>query len=100
MRVMSNVFFQPWRGPRYGRGSDFGRSVLVLGESHYDEGFGPGGEYTNIVVRQHIDRGMHSKFFGGVGQTLAGPSYGGSPSRRRAVWDQVAFYNYVQGFAG
>lgn len=97
---MTELRFQPWVGRNYGRRSRWKQSVLILGESHYDESYAQGDRLTEFVVRGHVERrGKQYAFWTKIGRTFVGPSYGDPPSRR-AFWDSVAFYNYVQGFVG
>lgn len=73
---------------------------MILGESHYDESYGQGDRLTEFVVRGHVERrGKQYAFWTKIGRTFVGPSYG-DPASRRAFWDSVAFYNYVQDFVG
>jgi len=92
--------FKPWVGRNYGRHSRWKQSVLILGESHYDESYAQGDRLTEYVVRGHVERrGKQYGFWTKIGRTLVGPQYGDGPSRR-ALWDSIAFYNYVQDFVG
>jgi hypothetical protein len=97
---VTGLRFQPWVGSLYGRHSPFGVSVLVLGESHYDEGYAQGDRLTEFVVRGHMEaRGKQYAFWTKIGRTFTGPDYGDAASRR-AFWESIAFYNYVQDFVG
>ena len=97
---MTVVRFRPWVGDQYGRLSRWELSVLLLGESHYDEGFGQGEHLTEFVVRRHVRReGKQYPFWTKIAKTFVGPMYE-SAADRRSFWQSVAFYNYVQEFAG
>jgi hypothetical protein len=97
---VSDIVFSPWVGKQYGRSSTWGLSVLLLGFSHYDEGFGQGHDLTQWVIERHIRReGKQYAFWTKIGRTLAGPAYDAAATRE-AFWNSVAFYNYIQSFVG
>ena len=97
---MPKATFRPWVGERYGRGSQWGLSVLLLGESHYDEGFGQGDRLTEYVIRRHIrGDGRQYAFWTKIAHTFTDSPYETEASRDR-FWQSVGFYNYVQEFAG
>jgi hypothetical protein len=95
---MKSVFFRPWVGDDYQRGFR-GRRVLVLGESHYqwDDKIPAYEDLTIDCIKEQLS-GEHSKFWTNIAITFlnAHPS----PAEKRAFWSSVAFYNYVQEFAG
>jgi len=96
---MSEIVFEPWVGDNYAKGIQ-GKKVLVLGESHYDEGFNQGDRLTEFVVRRHIERvGKQYAFWTNIAKTFVGPAYA-DKADRVSFWESVAFYNYVQEFVG
>ena len=88
-------FFKPWKGSHYGPGSRFGTGVLVVGESHYGSGHD-----TISVVKDW--RGRPHRFFTGIAMILLGVAHRRMLdwADRKAVWDDIAFYNYFQEFVG
>ena len=102
---LDGVGFQPWVGEQYGAGSRFGVRVLVLGESHY----GPVGKErpaeTNEVIRWFTQRartgeGARHLFFTKVANVLRGQRGWIDDGDLAAVFQEVAFYNFVQSFVG
>lgn len=92
--------FEPWVGVNFGSRSRLGQAVLILGESHYDEGFGQGARLTEFVIRRHIEReGKQYAFWTKIARTLTGPTYS-DKADRVSFWESVGFYNYVQEFVG
>lgn len=98
---MTSIFFQPWRGDCYGNGF-LGKRALVLGESHYDwdkeEPIDKMPLLTQRCIQEQID-GLWSKpFWTNIAATFLGhlPEL----SEKKAFWNSVAFYNYVQSSAG
>ena len=99
-RPVTQVRFRPWVGRNYGPHSRWRQSILILGESHYDESYAVGDRLTEFVVRGHVERrGKQYAFWTKIGRTFTGPGYGSAASRRD-FWESVAFYNYVQDFVG
>ena len=97
------VHFQPWIGSKYQSGNRFGKRVLVLGESHYEPDLnldGPG--YTRYVVQRHVYQERTARFFTMVPNVLMQMGAGQhlSDEDRGAVWQEIAFYNYVQELVG
>ncbi len=102
------VTFHPWVGASYGRDNRFGGvRLLILGESHY----GIGEEHHNTtqdVVRcwgQELPelRGnehRHMGFFTKTSKLLRRDSGELTQPDREAIWEDVAFYNFVQTFVG
>ncbi len=91
--------FMPWVGSRYHEGL-FGTKVLILGESQYgsrDETL----QFTSYIIEKY-GKNKRSRFFT-VTQRLVtlDKKRGYIPAaQRRAFWEKVAFYNYVQEFVG
>src|SRR5262245_38404790 len=92
----SIAHFHPWVGSEYRSGGVLGLRLLVLGESHHhttpelaDR------DMTRIVVENYLAGRARIRFFTSVMQVVTGREY--FPyDRRRAFWDSVAFYNFVQ----
>lgn len=101
MTEIPGYTFRPWVGRSYADPHNrWDQRVLILGESHYDEDFDQGPDLTTWVIRRHVRKeGKQYAFWTKVGRTFVGPDYG-PPDTRRTFWDSVAFYNYVQTFAG
>jgi hypothetical protein len=93
MQAWGDPTFRPWVGRHYGRASHHGHAVLVVLESHYDEGFGKGSGLTEYVVREHVRGKAPQRTFSAVED-----AFGGFQGRSRAFWDSVALYNYVQSW--
>ena len=100
------VTFHPWVGARYGRDNRFGGvRLLVLGESHYGSGEEDHDTTQDVVRRwgQELPevRGnehRHLGFFTKTSKLLRrDPEWLTQPDRE-AIWDDVAFYNFVQTF--
>jgi hypothetical protein len=93
------VQFQPWVGARYGPRSRWGLSVLILGESHYDQGYNRGDALTSYVIEEHVARrGPGRPVFTKLERTFDADCT--KTTGREAFWESVSFYNYVQEFAG
>jgi hypothetical protein len=92
---LASVNFHPWEGENYRSSKP---RLLVVGESHYDwKGrLEPEQKVTIEVVRHFMDK--PSRFFTNIVATCAGELPSGET--RRKFWHSVAFYNYVQQFAG
>ncbi len=97
---MPSLTFEPWVGTGFTDTSRWGCRLLLMGESHYDEGFGQGSQLTSYVVRRHINRdGKQYAFWTNIARTFEGRAYG-PPATRKRFWDSVAFFNFIQGFVG
>lgn len=88
--------FHPWKGQHYGRESRFGVRLLVLGESHYGQ---PGEDdkptLTEEVVRDYSAEHRHP-YFTRIAKVLRGDRGWIDDEERAAIWEHLAFYNYVQ----
>lgn len=95
--------FDPWLRPEFGRADNVlgGVRLLVLGESHYCDGddahlvgkFRSG--FTTEVVEKYA-LAEPQRFFTALSSLIAGrPKHELSASELGAIWDAVAFYNYV-----
>jgi hypothetical protein len=92
--------FEPWKPP----GDDprfMGIRLLILGESHYDEGetYSPEvqKEFTkDIVKRWGAEAEGYRRFFANVYRTFNESDGHHSSEDFRSFWTKVFFYNYVQ----
>ena len=83
-------FFLPWLGPDY---AESGR-LLVLGESHYSTTDRDERGLTRRVVKDYVDGKWTHRFWTLLARTIAGTHL--APEGCRALWNRVAFYNFVQ----
>jgi hypothetical protein len=94
---MSNVFFKPWVGDRYG--SMFRKRVLILGEAHYrwDPKIDAYPELTRTLIGNQIS-GDHTYHFW---TRVAGAFLGHKPTwaEKGPFWHSVAFANRIQEYA-
>ena len=92
--------FHPWIGQHYDGENRFGVRVLVLGESHY----GPDGterqDETERVVTWYTQGGARHLFFTKVANVLRRQRGWIDDGELAAVFHEIAFYNFVQTFAG
>lgn len=100
MSASNGVYFRPWVGSRYRSDGYQGLRILVLGVSHYDQGYGKGPGTTSYVVEQYISGRHERKYFDGVGRIFEGTTYGRNEDERRRFWESVAFCNLIQEFVG
>ena len=108
---MSKIFFNPFVGRDYANGGIFGRSIMVLGESHYcDEECADCGScsrhpecmnFTNDVVTTYlrsrngdVEGENWMKTFLKFERSLVGHETTGEDSKR--IWNSVLFFNYLQ----
>lgn len=96
---MSNITFKPWIGDDY-RAANFGKRVMVLGESHYQEREDdpPAPEWTERFIRNQMD-GVRSRAFW---TRIVSAFIGHTPvlKEKQDFWRSVAFYNYIQQSVG
>lgn len=99
---MANINFEPWKpageNPRFN-----GVRLLILGESHYDEGetYPPEGqkEFTQYIVKRWgAEAEGYQRFFNNIYATLNGDGAHWSSNEYKRFWSRVFFYNYVQSF--
>lgn len=99
---MSLITFDPWRpiatDPRFQ-----GLRLLVVGESHYDEGasytFNEQRAFTTeIVKRWGAEAEGYQRFFASIYRTFNEADAAPSSEAFRAFWNSIFFYNYVQSF--
>jgi hypothetical protein len=94
--------FEPWVGEKYAtKGFKGGVRLLVLGESHYGIPGDDDASFTQQVVKDHGKENRHA-FFTKTAKLVLGMGTGEylHDEDRRQFWDSVAFYNYVQEYAG
>lgn len=103
------VHFKPWIGRNYENGGDFGRRILLLGESFYTKVHinAPREETTDHIrhIIQKFAVNENSGFYAKVRNLVlrgAGRSTDGfgSVKHRQCFWDSVVFYNFIQEFVG
>lgn len=97
---MTNPNFEPWKPP--GDDPRFnGVRLLILGESHYDEGdaYSPDEqrEFTKDIVRRWgAEAKGYQRFFANVFRTFNDGESHHTSDAFRDFWGKVFFYNYVQ----
>lgn len=98
---MSKIYFQPHVGKNYAA-QDL--KIMMLGESHYlweaeqtPENMLEKGRTFSQVVIEEIQKGGHNsqQTFNNAQAVVTG-EYSSDPT----FWDNVIFYNYLQGFVG
>lgn len=98
---MTSVQFKAWVGPKYEIGGINGRKVLVLGESHYGDEGDEYEEFTAEVVEKWAINERLAFFTKIAKSVLLMPKEKYlSDDCKADFWESVAFYNYVQKFAG
>ena len=102
---LKGVGFNPWIGKHYGSENRFGVRVLVLGESHYGAKGMEKPTETEGVVRWFTQRartgeGKRHRFFTVIANILRGQGGWIDDSDLAAVFQEIAFYNFVQTFVG
>lgn len=103
------VYFEPWVGPDYDRGGLWGRKVLIVGESHYDEWAdeAEAGQPPLPVTKHHLSRNFTQECVQDILEGGKGAVFwkrilnrvGGHEYEDRSLpefWNRVAFYNLVQ----
>lgn len=101
MEFTEQVYFRPWIGADYGKGSRWNVSLLLLGEAHYDsteDEVTP--RFTQQCIEAHASGKLQDAYWTNVMNTVLGESGSPSADERQAFWDSVAFYNYVQQMVG
>jgi hypothetical protein len=93
--------FEPWVGDNYEEVLEDGIQLLILGESHYGTSGPDDASFTQRVVATHGQENRHA-FFTKTAKLVLGLTSEDylSDEQRRQFWDRVAFYNYVQEYAG
>lgn len=95
-------YFVPWVGPEYANGVVEGLRILVLGESHYSFGLPREKErgLTRLVIEEELAGKMRHRFISGVTSALFDRGAVDDRTRFATLWNAMAFYNYVQEYAG
>lgn len=99
---MKNVYFKPFLGKNY-KNSE--QKIMVLGESHYlwekdqtpENSYEWGHNLTNMVMEGVLE-GTHNsqQTFNNCKAIITGDYH----SDNKEFWNDVIFYNYIQGFVG
>jgi hypothetical protein len=94
--------FRPWVGERY-KCSPWGFRAMVLGESHYDTDAAEPAGFTNMVVSRVVnceDIRYRTRLFPRTAQLFikAAEDRWANRSERRAFWQNVLFYNFIQQY--
>lgn len=93
------IRFEPWVGSEYEQGLD-GLRVVLMGESHYDrDGVGTKASFTRDVVETFAIGPQRHAFFTKAANLIVG-AHEHTDETRRAFWNRVAFYNYIQRIVG
>jgi hypothetical protein len=91
--------FDPWIGSFYESQGIRGIKLLILGESHYGRIGTEKRSFTANVIQQRGQIGRF-RFFTTTQRLVIGGRGRLSIAEREDFWNRVAFYNYVQSFAG
>ncbi len=98
---MQKSTFKPWVGKEYNNQGLYGIKILFLGESHYGTKGNEKEETTiNVVKRLGLCEQKCHRFFTTTAKLalLKGSKEKISKNERKKLWEQVAFYNYIQEF--
>lgn len=98
---MSKASFEPWKPP--GDPHFNGIRLLIVGESHYDEGEPPPPDQmasftSDVVIRWGAKAEGYQRFFGNIYATFNADGAHWSSDEFKRFWNSVYFYNYVQSF--
>ncbi|HHE1196304.1 TPA: hypothetical protein ACN337_003349 [Vibrio parahaemolyticus] len=97
---MESIVFKPWVGNNYVT-NKFGARILILGESHYGSPEDVYEDFTIDVVKMWGQENRLA-FFTKIAKTIL--NYDSSnyltDHEKYALWENVAFYNYVQAIVG
>ena len=102
---MKNVFFKPWIGSNYYSGGVFNKKILIIGEAHICGGcptcgikYSPFCEdiSTQDIIKSYLEyhQGYWARTFRKFERALVGEYTDNSQSE--AIWNSLAFYNYIQ----
>jgi len=100
---MIEPYFKPWVGKDYGRNSQFGVALMILGESHYVEPQTVDSPQLTVEMIGQISRGEWPKRFHTIIYRLFPRRTGSSETVNgdfKSFWDSLLFYNYVQQSVG
>ena len=96
--------FEPWNFGKTVRLD--GRKLLLLGESHYNDGPAIPDEkaaaFTSDTIKEWSNNGSRYRrpFFANVYETVTGRDWTPGSPEVDAFWANVYFYNYIQAFVG
>lgn len=90
----AGVCFLPWVGGDY---STAAQRLLILGEAHYSKD-APTHDFTQKLTSGYVNGKMTHPFWTQVARTVSGQPI--SRAHCNAFWQTVAFYNFIQEFAG
>ena len=88
--TITHIHFEPWEGLSY---AGLVCRLLVVGDSHYADG-PRGRDFTQILTADYAAGRLRHRFWTQISQVVSGEPH--SQLDREAVWDRIAFYNYVQ----
>jgi len=94
-----NQTFAPWVGANYYNGGIIGVRILILGEAHYGDHDEEVLDFTQKIVRK-LGQQERFAFFTRVQKLVENRTEFVTNDERKKFWEQVAFYNYIQGFPG
>ncbi|BCB07912.1 hypothetical protein HHSLTHF2_18020 [Vreelandella venusta] len=97
---MSHIVFKPWIGDNYST-SELGVRILILGESHYGDQGDEHEDFTIDVVKMW-GKEKRLAFFTKIAKTILNYNASDflSDNEKATLWENVAFYNYVQAIVG
>lgn len=100
-QINSSIRINPWIGDGFNNPTYNAHSMLVLGESHYDENSSVKKDYTVNLICNYI-RGTNPKtrFWTNVAQLISGIHNSAKEFDREKIWHDFAFYNYIQEIVG
>ncbi|CAM8005801.1 hypothetical protein MOMOMMO210B_19210 [Morganella morganii] len=90
--------FLPFIGRQY-EDSIYGVKVMILGLSHYGDPEDAYPEFTRDVIDENA-YSPGNRFFTLLTNLLRLSKDAPDDTERRAAWEQVAFYNYIQDIVG
>lgn len=91
MKNMTNLYFRPWKGVRYGEG---GFRLLLLGEGHDGEPDDNPAQATSTVVEKWRSGEWNIQYLTAAARVLTGKQCW--EINRSSDLDCIAFYNFVQ----
>jgi len=99
---VSAIRFRPWVGEYYASASQFGKKILILGDSHYQwnkaEPIDDQGDLTVDCIKEQISGdGSHAFWTRIVSAFL---NHRPTLAEKALFWNSVAFYNYIQFSVG
>lgn len=96
---MESIKIHPWQGAKF---SSSQKRILFIGESHYQStltsDLDP--EFTQKVVDSYISGNWNHRFFTGISRIASGLEARETWNKRTEIWENIAFYNYIQEIVG